>query len=261
MTSQGGDVPAASLQLWLADLELLHGALQRLEADAGLLAADEKVWPQSGRLETQRHRVLTRIVLRLLLARAGAVGARGQPFAIDQHGKPHLRSGVPAFNVSHSGGFALVAIAMRGPVGVDLETERVVRLGAARRALVVAAGNGLGGRIETVNHVASGFGPFLRAWTMLEALAKAEGSGAGHLLTELGITASGVRQYSPADVARKAEGIAAAAGLAVAAVDLPVGFYGAVCATATGIADGVRVQHLTVQSCRLDDASDPSRGG
>jgi 4'-phosphopantetheinyl transferase len=109
---------------------------------------------------------------------AGYLG--GDPPALERepHGKPRLAEapGRLAFNLSHSGGLALIAVAPDGrPVGIDLERIRprrdLVRL-AARwlpeddAALVAAAAEG--DAREAV---------FYAAWTRHEARAKCTGAG------------------------------------------------------------------------------------
>lgn len=73
-------------------------------------------------------------------------------FETDRFGKPRLTGGKPAFNLSHSGPLALVAVAVR-EVGVDVErirTKRPVdfyRRWADREARVKCLGTGLTGPV------------------------------------------------------------------------------------------------------------------
>lgn len=54
----------------------------------------------------------------------------------DEHGKPRLARGGLEFNLSHSGGLALIAVSQTRPVGVDIEQLRPGRdfLALAERA-------------------------------------------------------------------------------------------------------------------------------
>ena len=126
----------------------------------------------------RREYRLCRAALRALLC--GRLGCANDAlaFAAAEHGKPFaLVDGAPAtvsFNVSHSGGHGLIAVADWGSVGVDVE-ERVIRHdidGVLRTAFApdeqgdLAAASG-SGKAEL----------FFRMWTMKEALIKALGSG------------------------------------------------------------------------------------
>src|ERR1051326_6340183 len=58
---------------------------------------------------------------------------RAPEIVVDPLGKPVLADGALAFNVSHSGTLAMVAISYHGPIGVDVE------LHDARRDVVALA--------------------------------------------------------------------------------------------------------------------------
>lgn len=77
---------------------------------------------------------VARARLRQVLAQYVGCAPADITFEIDGWGKPHLATGIGraiggsdadlAFNLSHSGGLALVAVARGGNVGVDVETGR-----------------------------------------------------------------------------------------------------------------------------------------
>jgi 4'-phosphopantetheinyl transferase len=108
-----------------------------------------------------RHLLRTRLAVRL--------GCDPHDFEFEEgaHGKPRV-PGIE-FNLAHSGGIAVVAIAGRA-VGVDIEVpRRLVRpTGVARRL-------GLDWEALPCHDRA---GALLRAWTRTEALVKATGDGA-----------------------------------------------------------------------------------
>jgi len=116
--------------------------------------------------------------------------------AIGEHGKPFLDGRFPAgarafdFNVSHSGGALLVAIARGQELGVDIESQRRRRpvLELARRFFAADEAAALASFDEPQQQTA-----FLRLWSCKEAIVKALGIGIGFGLARMqfGIDASG----------------------------------------------------------------------
>jgi len=114
--------------------------------------------------------------LRRILARYLAAEPEDLVFDLGEHGKPALR-GTPgglAFNLSHSGDRALVAVTRVGPVGVDIEGHRALtdRDGLARRFFSPAEIQQLEGLPEEDRTAA-----FFRCWTRKEAFIKCSGRG------------------------------------------------------------------------------------
>jgi len=97
--------------------------------------------------------------------------------ALGEHGKPFL-AGARAFefNVSHSGGALLVAIARGQELGVDIETQRRRRpvLELANRFFAADEALALASLEESRQQMA-----FLRLWSCKEAVVKALGIGIG----------------------------------------------------------------------------------
>ncbi len=137
-TGTGPDERVA-VDLWLLRDPVSYGTGQRLavgELDPGERArASSFLRPRDGLLYTAAH-----IALRRLLA--AALGLAPSEVAYDRrpcpqcggpHGRPALHPGlaaVPHFSLSHSGGRALVGLAM-APIGVDIQ-----RMPSARTAEV-----------------------------------------------------------------------------------------------------------------------------
>ena len=126
----------------------------------------------------RRRYVMCRAVTRVILS--SRLGCRNEQlsFGASRYAKPFaILDGRPApisFNVSHSGGHGLVAVAPIGRVGVDLE-ERVVRHNLDSLIDYVLGPN-------EQAHLAkeSGRGKadlFFKLWTIKEALLKALGTG------------------------------------------------------------------------------------
>lgn len=126
----------------------------------------------------RRRYALCRASLRSLLCGSLGCGNQRLAFGTSEHGKPFaavdgLRAPIE-FNVSHSGRHGLIALALRGRVGVDVE-ER-----APQRNLAVLIGAVLGPHERAEVAAASGrrkLHLFLDLWTMKEALSKARGTG------------------------------------------------------------------------------------
>jgi 4'-phosphopantetheinyl transferase len=73
----------------------------------------------------RRHWSRARSALRTVLCRYAGIAPLDLEFQIGEHGKPALaRAAVPHFNLSHSGEWALIAVSMHAPVGVDVERIR-----------------------------------------------------------------------------------------------------------------------------------------
>ena len=93
-----------------------------LAADWPLLNSAEALRAGRFRFERDRHRYVRG---RAFLRRSLAVRLARSPAGIDlvegPNGKPALACGSLDFNLSHSGGLAVLAISTKGPVGLDVE--------------------------------------------------------------------------------------------------------------------------------------------
>lgn len=164
-----------TIRIYRADLRHVPAEAAYLLLDRGERKRASAIGHDSSRQEFVR----TRALLRMALARSAGGKPEEFDFAAGDNGKPYLR-GEPAlqFNVSHSGGRALIAVATC-PVGIDIERtdERIDHLGlaatvfsAAERKLLLEVPRT--GRNEV----------FFSLWTRKEAYLKATGLGvSGHL--------------------------------------------------------------------------------
>ncbi len=172
------------MDLWLAHLDEITdeefgdlGALLNPEETAH---AEKFFFPRD-----RQRQIATRGYLRHLLGEKLNRPAVSPVFEKGEHGKPtlvretgngpHLH-----FNLSHTSGWALFALALDREVGVDIESADALSGG---RDL-----DGLAARIFSANELqtwrtlpdrASQRAAFLRAWTKKEALGKATGEGLG----------------------------------------------------------------------------------
>ena len=163
------------VHVWCARLDVPTETLARLYAT---LAVDER--NRSARFRFQRdrrHFIVARGVLRKLLGRylqtePGRIGYEYQAF-----GKPQLSprfGGRLNFNLSHSAGLALVAIAAESDVGVDIEYIRAQSDYAelARNFFSAAEVDQLSALPDHLYAEA-----FIGCWTKKEAYVKARGRG------------------------------------------------------------------------------------
>lgn len=176
------------VHVWLASLEqeprvarALHGALsqeERQRADRFHFAKDRE------------HFVVARGVLRDILSRyLGATPAR-VAFTYSQYGKPSLEEGSGGggrlrFNVSHSHGLAVYAVARGCEIGLDIEYLRddLAGLEIAERFFSpteVAALRALPSELRTA--------AFFNCWTRKEAYIKALGEGLSHPLHRFSVS-------------------------------------------------------------------------
>lgn len=126
--------------------------------------------------------VVARAGLRATLARYLDVPPAALAFRYGDAGKPELpradcgelAGGEFAFNLSHSGEWAICAVARRGPLGIDIERVREMNdaAGLARRYFS-AAEVGVWQRLAPAEQRAA----FFRCWTRKEAYLKALGDG------------------------------------------------------------------------------------
>lgn len=117
---------------------------------------------------------LPRATLRRILAGYLGIGAEQVPLAIAPRGKP-LLAGVngPAFNLSHSGSLAVVAVCARETVGIDIERLR----GRPREQLLARVLSPEEQEAVRACAPAERERAFLRHWTAKEACVKARGTG------------------------------------------------------------------------------------
>lgn len=207
----GSPVDRPSVELWLADVAALAQPLADLDACDPLLTADE-------RADLAGPRRAARMALRLLLGRMFGRAAASSVFMSAGHGKPSLAGLQGDFNLAHSGTLALIGIATAGPIGVDLESARSVRLDTRRRDAIAAASIRLAGGIDLP---AGEDARMLQAWARLEAYGKASGQGIGRTLVQLGIWGRPKDEAVP-------PGASDSLGLAVHDVDAGTGQHAAV---------------------------------
>lgn len=171
-------------ELWCVDVVAAAPALHALEARTPRLSpADEARAAALTDAGARAEWRAAHIALRLLIERAAGAGWRRVPFVREARGKPRLEGAPVVFSLAHTPGLALIGLARRSGIGVDIERTRTLRIGAARRTHIIAAATALADASLPADEQAC----LLQAWVRLEACAKADGCGIGRLLTQLGI--------------------------------------------------------------------------
>ena len=168
--------PGPDLHVWRVDLTACDEP-----GGAALLSRDERA--RVARLVNERARIrfrAARIAMRRLLAGYLRLGPEAVALEYGEHGKPRLARGANGepptlfFNLSHSGGLALLAVGGAGEIGVDIERIRPLRYPEelARDHLTAA---------EREPHedwaTAEARPDFFRVWARKEAMLKAAGLG------------------------------------------------------------------------------------
>lgn len=160
------------VDVWRVFLDLKPDPVQRMEST---LSADELQRAAKFHFDKDRRRYLAaHASLRGILARYLQCKPRVLKFSANEYGKPFLPEHSVEFNLSHSGDYALIAVARGRKVGVDIELIRE--------------------DIELENLAARYFSPrevseltalspeqrtrgFFKCWTRKEAYIKAQGLG------------------------------------------------------------------------------------
>jgi len=180
------DLAEDEIHVWRAELDLPADAVERL---AGLLSPDERTRAARFLLARVRTRfVVGRGLLRTILARYAGCAPERLRFTYGARGKPALAgsdgTGL-SFNVSHSDGCALFAVARGREVGVDVErlrpmprAERIAERFFSRPERTALREVPPERRVEA----------FFTCWTRKEAYIKARGDGLGHPLDQFAVS-------------------------------------------------------------------------
>lgn len=178
-------------ELWFADLAGFASLLST-NADISALADTER--ERAAKMSAAASRedfMLSRILLRRVLAVRMGVAPRDLLFDVNEHGKPTV-AGLQ-FNLSHCRGAWLLGISRHAAIGVDIERPRQI-VDIERLATRVFSGN------EREQLAAAAASPpmhtatFLRGWTRKEAVLKAMGSGFSSSARDLEVSTQAVSQ-------------------------------------------------------------------
>ncbi len=222
-TESGGplSVKEPILHVWILDLNLDRESLATLEE---LLSAEE--WERVKLYSTcrlGRRFIARRGLLRLVLGHYLNQHPKDVSFVYNAYGKPFLAPEVSTelqFSLSDSGDKAALAVGLREPLGVDIESLRSVWIdGGAESYSSLRREAAQGGCPEASS---SGLELFLNAWTCHEAVAKAEGVGLQMQSSQPELYGQG--DYAPA--ASIADGTLRVRGYYLHSLTLPPGYVG-----------------------------------
>ncbi len=180
-------LPEDEVQLWRVDLEAVGSDESRWQK---VLSSDETIRASRFHFARDRQRfVAARALLRIILSAYLATDPNQLRFSYSKKEKPclgpaHADSGV-TFNVSHSGGIALLAFSRRRDIGVDVEQVRSdFDLEAiARRFFSAVEQKQLDAAPAEEKPEA-----FFRCWTRKEAYIKATGDGLSLPLSQFDVS-------------------------------------------------------------------------
>ncbi len=159
------------VHLWLLDIRDFKGSL--VEQALAVMSNDERTRAQRF-IRGKDEYLASRWLLRKVLAHYLKQQPESLAFSIGEKGKPYIADSSVQFNLSHSGPWALVALAEGMAVGVDVEQTNKTRdlLGLAESYYHPDEFVQLKQRLDTQQvHY------FYQLWTRKEALLKAMGVG------------------------------------------------------------------------------------
>jgi len=170
--------PLSPAAAWSSDSSQLDLWRVRLSSprpeELSILSGDER--DRAGRLHARGRSAFaaSRLALRCVLGRYVSRAPQSLVFEYEAHGRPALKGAAGLdFNLSHSGDFAVIAVAERARAGVDLQ-----KFDRARDHLQIAgrffasAENDVLARLEGEAQVKA----FYRTWACKEAYVKALGT-------------------------------------------------------------------------------------
>jgi len=175
-----------SLAVWYVDLDVSADAVRGFTR---WLSRDELEKADRFRSDLSRCRyIVGRGSLRRVLGDRLGCSPTAIRFSYGPYGKPMLQDGRDPveFNLAHSGGDAIIAVAGRGAIGVDIEHRRQIAdvESIAGFAFSIAERRELDRSRDPVS-------AFLNGWTRKEAYVKALGLGLNAPLTEITVSLLG----------------------------------------------------------------------
>ncbi|MBZ0285297.1 MAG: 4'-phosphopantetheinyl transferase superfamily protein [Anaerolineae bacterium] len=171
------------VHLWVITLEQPEAVVKHLVT---FLADEERermaryVFPH-----LRQEYAVARGAMRSILAWYLGLEAKALQFAYGAQGKPRLAAGDVKFNLSHSGGLALLGVTRNREIGVDIELVRPVNeLSQMAKRNFSAAENVILSQLPAEKQTEG----FFNCWTRKEAYIKALGDGFSYPLYRFDVT-------------------------------------------------------------------------
>jgi 4'-phosphopantetheinyl transferase len=172
------------VHVWRIELPQPPAVVDRLES---LLTEEESARARLFHFARDRRSfTVARGATRQILSRYTGAHPRRLTFARGPFGKPFLPDQKLRFNLSHSGSWALLAVANGREVGVDIEEIRPLDDAATIAARFFSPGES--GKLRGVLGSDIGDVAFFNCWTRKEAFIKAVGEGLSHPLNTFEVT-------------------------------------------------------------------------
>ncbi|MCB9422359.1 MAG: 4'-phosphopantetheinyl transferase superfamily protein [Ardenticatenaceae bacterium] len=166
------ELPPGHLHIWRVPQDVDEAALARYWP---ILAADEQARANRFHFARDKNRyVVARAVLRLLIGRYLSRPPEQISFTYSEYDKPSIPGQRLQFNVSHSGGLALIAFCLDAEVGIDVEQKRpLIDADQIAERFFSAAEVAVFKSLPQEQRVEA----FFNCWTRKEAYIKAIGEG------------------------------------------------------------------------------------
>ena len=242
-SSVGGPLGENEVRVWSVDLD----GISPLDSSMALLSRDERERAAKFATDELRRRfVAGRAALRQILGECLGSDAASLKFRYGPKGKPELDGlfqGQLQFNLTHTGGVALIGVAKKCAVGIDIERldRKPDAEGIARRFFTPDESARLMAVPEADRPVA-----FLNLWTRKEAWLKAVGGGVGDSLGRVEVT---FRTGEPARVLRSSRELGEAEEWTLVGLSPVPGFGGALAARGQGL--NIHCRHRVKEGARF----------
>jgi 4'-phosphopantetheinyl transferase len=175
-----------ALDLWLFNIARPPLAIEQLR---GVLNKEERQRAERFHFAEHRSRfVAAHGVMRFVLSACGAGAAEELAFIAGAYNKPRLQAPQDgptlSFNLSHSGDWALLAVAPEGEIGADIEKIRPLdRMEILARDTFAPSEYAALAALDQTRRLDG----FFACWTRKEALVKADGRGLDISLNDFGV--------------------------------------------------------------------------